>query len=240
MHNTQHLALRREADLARLHRQVDLCEQFAAFKVPDSNRAVEVRYCNALACGIHSNKRWNTSHLECRNHAAFLERPQLEACIDVTMMLDEQVLSISREHGGISRGSDGQRRHAVARRCVPDADAIPGCRDETTRALIYSNEVLVFVDGDNPNRLRKREIPDSRTIALRGSRDGIAARSVEPDVFGLNLGRFRNIQASLEIFHGTLRIELEIPAHELACHAQRFIAYADRPGTRQLLADEVL
>ena len=57
MHDAQRVAIRRQPDFARLHRQIDLRQQFPATDFPDANRPVEIRNRHALPCRIDRDER---------------------------------------------------------------------------------------------------------------------------------------------------------------------------------------
>ena len=73
MHGAECLAPGRQANLAGLHRQVDLCEQLTAGEVPDAHGTIVVGDGDPAAGWVDRNLRRDARHCELRDDSLLLE-----------------------------------------------------------------------------------------------------------------------------------------------------------------------
>ena len=124
--------------------------------------------------------------------------------------------AVSRQTRTDAAGTDGQCRHPVAARRVPDADGFDRRRDQPPGAGIDAYELLALADGKRTHRLGKRKVPDSGAVALHRARKGKPPVLAHRDPLGLRFHRIEDVETALEILDQHLGVERQVPADEVA------------------------
>ena len=227
-------------DGARLQREIDLRKHLAALKIPDANRLVEIRDCDARPAGIQRDQRRRAGNVEAALHLPGLQGPEFQSCISIAAAFGEQVKAVPGEPGVRTRSPDLHRTNSVARRGVPDIHRLHGRRHQAARPVIESDDCFTLTQCYRTNRFCERKIPHARAVTPERTRHRVPSLGTDPDAVGIPLGRIRDVQAALEILDQALRIQCEVPADKVPGDAKFLVANREAPGTVHRFADQFL
>jgi len=104
---------------------------------------------------------------------------------------------------------------------------------------VHDDAGATLVGELKDGKVSEYEIPDPCAVTLHRTCDSVSARTVEPNVFCLPLNRIRNIQATLKLFYGTLRIEFQVPAYQLPGDPKALVTNTNAPCPAQCFAQQV-